>query len=154
MAVKKRRRVIFLDIDGVLNSISRQNECKWETDPHNVDVLNKIVKETGAVVVISSGWRFVYWLGEIRRFLLENGVEADIVDVVSPFLENKGDAVEAWLMRHTKDVDSYVILDDCSFLFHEEQLDKLVETDYRVGLMMSDAQKAISMLSASTGLVG
>jgi len=66
-------KVIFLDIDGVLNceNAYRNGECKyqewiWEDGrkdyyqkfcAHSKDLLNKLIDETGAKIVISSTWR-------------------------------------------------------------------------------------------------
>lgn len=66
-------KIIFLDIDGVLNceSAYRSGECKyqewiWEdgTKDHyqrfcikSKELLNKLIDETGAKIVISSTWR-------------------------------------------------------------------------------------------------
>ena len=48
--------VIFLDIDGVLNS--KQDRFSWdiETDIHFIR-LKRIVEKTGAQIVLSSSWR-------------------------------------------------------------------------------------------------
>lgn len=65
-------KVIFLDIDGVMNSAEfykRKKAQSWEwahmfgkylsysIDPDKVAFLNKIIDATGAVVVLSSSWR-------------------------------------------------------------------------------------------------
>lgn len=65
-------KVIFLDIDGVMNSAefyNRKRASSWEwahmfgkylsysIDSDKVALLNKIIEATGAVVVLSSSWR-------------------------------------------------------------------------------------------------
>lgn len=65
-------KVIFLDIDGVMNSAefyNRKRASSWEwahmfgkylsysINPDAVSLLNKIIEATGAVVVLSSSWR-------------------------------------------------------------------------------------------------
>lgn len=49
-------KVIFLDIDGVLNSSKTvdRNFDYPELDPRNLAVLQKIVNKTGAVLVLIS----------------------------------------------------------------------------------------------------
>lgn len=57
-------KVIFLDVDGVLNSNRRCFEISEGEylDEEKVKLLSKIILETGAAVVLHSGWRF--WFNE------------------------------------------------------------------------------------------
>ena len=60
-------KIIFLDIDGVMNSEKSLNDFfeqdgeerfeHWIPHPMHVKWLNKITDETGAKIVISSPWR-------------------------------------------------------------------------------------------------
>lgn len=54
--------VLFLDIDGVLNSVETMRSGRWNAgtetlDPENVERLDRLIQLTGAVVVVSSTWR-------------------------------------------------------------------------------------------------
>jgi len=54
-------KVIFLDIDGVLNSVKSMIESKyekWSDEPsiENIGWLNYIIEKTDAKIVISSTW--------------------------------------------------------------------------------------------------
>ena len=49
-------KVIFLDVDGVLNSKQDDYSIKLRTDSH-LNFLRMIVKSTGAKIVLSSSWR-------------------------------------------------------------------------------------------------
>ncbi len=57
-------KIIFLDIDGVLNSKSWNENHKEEIkrgvliDEDKVKLLKEILIKTGAVVVLHSGWKF------------------------------------------------------------------------------------------------
>ena len=66
------KKIIFLDIDGVLNSGRWFAKTGGEPDadgygvsfdPAAVDCLGRIISETGAEIVISSSWK---WLASIR----------------------------------------------------------------------------------------
>lgn len=58
-------KIIFLDIDGVLNCENGFNQglCAYNDDfgmdfyPPSADLINNLIEETGAKVVISSSWR-------------------------------------------------------------------------------------------------
>jgi len=53
-------RIIFLDIDGVLNALGTKNRSEDGTrfvDPERVSILNRILKATDASIVLSSSWR-------------------------------------------------------------------------------------------------
>jgi hypothetical protein len=49
-------RVIFLDFDGVLAPI-RQWDRYGDLDPMCIELLNQVVAQSGADVVVSSTWR-------------------------------------------------------------------------------------------------
>jgi hypothetical protein len=80
-------KVIFLDIDGVLNC-----DYWYETSksliphPYNhfspdlVDNLNRITKATGAKIVLSSTWRKNRTLEELRQLFVEVGIEGELID--------------------------------------------------------------------------
>ena len=63
--MREINKYLFLDIDGVLNSVSWYRE-EWsknhaypqgDFDPKCVELVNRIVEETGCKVVVSSSWR-------------------------------------------------------------------------------------------------
>ena len=82
--------VLFLDIDGVLNSnqwyykrkelgLSLEGD-KSEFDPDTVEILNGLISDTNAKVVLSSTWRNNYdTLEEIQTFLKDMGIVCDCI---------------------------------------------------------------------------
>lgn len=77
--------VLFLDIDGVLNSarwfsvraggdnrdgLTRE---EYQIDPDAVAILNRILGATGAHVVVSSTWRLLHTPTAIHRILRRRG---------------------------------------------------------------------------------
>jgi hypothetical protein len=127
-------KVIFLDIDGVLNSSETMKEGVY-LDNKKVLLLNEVITETDAKVVISSSWRIGQTVKEIKTFLKLAGLRRhpNIIGF-TPNLKTgfRGDEVESWLQKH-KEVTQYVIVDDGSdFLDHQK--DYLVQTEWDVGL--------------------
>lgn len=78
-------KVIFLDVDGVLNSdeyfdkIRNLNiegiEC--EIDIEKIRLLKKAIDETGAKVVLSSSWRYTRNAQLLKELLWNYGICVD-----------------------------------------------------------------------------
>lgn len=158
-------KVIFLDVDGVLNSeVSREldrekfdNWMECEVSEMHVNNLKRIVDETGAKIVLSSSWRYDFPQISGRqvisdpltmvlvRKLRDAGLE--IFDV-TPDLHGKmrGLEVQEWLNNHPE-VKRYVILDDDSD-FTEEQKAFFVNSTFKSGLTDVLSDKAVSILNA------
>jgi hypothetical protein len=136
------RRVIFLDIDGVLNTPREWGRRDAEAfAPRLVHRLHRIVGATGAHVVVSSTWRLHHMLDELRGY---TGLGARLVGA-TPFLPglSRGLEIDVWLARHP-DVGEFVILDDDADML--PHLSRLVQTDYHHGLRPADVSEAIRRL--------
>lgn len=158
-------KILFLDIDGVLNSqnyITRTmderekmridemgNDSYWAMliDPDAVAVLNTIIKATGAKVVLSSSWRNSHSLTEMRAFLKLRGFEGELIDKtpkrapMAPYL--RGNEIQAWLDKHPE-VKQFVILDDDSDMAHLSG--KLVQMHWGEGLLPKHCEAIIKHL--------
>ena len=68
------RKILFLDIDGVLNTGSHLSQDKYGDgfNPKAVANLAKIVDATGADIVISSSWKFM-GLSALEQMWLDRG---------------------------------------------------------------------------------
>lgn len=160
-------KVIFLDIDGVLNRFEKLTDPglpnhKWSVEvlkefgitldvfPELAEVLNSITRATGAKIVMSTSWRkgrFADW-EEVITTLREAGVEAFILGRTpwGPEYKCRGEEIQAWVAQHQdENIESYVILDD--FADMGPVLDRLVQTDHDVGLTHEHAIRAIQMLN-------
>lgn len=143
-------RIIFLDVDGVLNGYNRWSTLGWDivcklnskklrnwyrewTDPCGIHIrklkrLAKIVRKTGAKVVMSSTWRMAWRYDGYRPVLkdsisagsvfrkLDNLFKAYNIELIgiTPHLDNQGRDSEIiqWLAQHEDKVDNFIILDD------------------------------------------
>ena len=78
MEEKLKMKVIFLDIDGVLNSDAYKKKQLYnssegiesEIDPATLILLKKAVDTTGAKLVLSSSWRIMRKCNELEKFLM------------------------------------------------------------------------------------
>lgn len=143
-------RLIFLDIDGVLNNrISMEKGKLHAVHEPCVINLNKICEQTNAVCVVSSVWRLGWPLPALQKFLEEHGFTGKIVDK-TPNLpdEERGVEIAAYLEKcraHYLDIESWVILDDDSDMGPLEPF--LVQTDNAEGLTETDTNRAIEILN-------
>lgn len=138
-------KVIFLDVDGVLNSARDRFSTELVSEYH-FDFLKELVDATGAKIVLSSSWRIGFnAMRQPERNLLakleSRGLE--VYDFTPIMTGTRGDEIREWLTTHP--VDSFVILDDEADM-EEFRETNLVQTDMNVGLQESDIPKAIKIL--------
>jgi len=160
-------KIIFLDIDGVINSafdwvpMSERgttdfNSTLWDVHdlmPKYIARLNEIIDATDAKVVISSSWRIQYKHSEIESMLKQQGFVGDVIGETPVFSQtpdgDRGDEIKFWLNTHD-DIDAFVILDDIDF-------DGIVANFYTqfvhikksTGLLPKHIEKAIKILNAT-----
>ncbi|MBV9555828.1 MAG: hypothetical protein JO254_01995 [Pseudolabrys sp.] len=107
-------KVIFLDIDGVLNCRKTPNPKKRKCviDPDLATRLLHVLKATGAKVVLSTSWRHL--ANNMRVF---NGFSVPYIDKLGPgHKSQRRKAILRWLADHPN-VSRYAILDDEDELF-------------------------------------
>lgn len=149
-------KIIFLDIDGVLNSHSydtQRGQNDGNIDVTRVELLGKLVEKTGAKIVLTSTWR-LYW-SPCKEKCSESGLEMqelfnsygiELFDK-TPFLKSgRAEEISAWLEKRS-DIEKYVIIDDIKIGWGG--LDPfVVKTDYRIGrgLMDKHVELALNIL--------
>lgn len=151
--------IIFLDIDGVLAhrnySIVRKPGGAPSLDPKCVARLNKIIKETGAKVVVHSTWINGFPLKVIQDRLQEAGFDLSDLHVEWPAAGPKPKNILQWLQRHA-DTVNFVILED-EQLFdlvpgNKRYIDRYVQVFggwFETGLRDKDVEAAIHILKTS-----
>ncbi len=137
--------VIFLDVDGVLNSRADYYSSDLPTDAHFA-YLQEIVEKSHAKIVLSSTWRINLRWGDSQAHkltsrLAEFGLE--IYDVTPELDGIRGEEIREYLDTHP-DVDGYVVLDDDTDMLDLEE--HLIHTDTRVGLQAGDVYRALAIL--------
>ena len=131
-------RVLFLDIDGVLNRRGTKERCNGYlgVDRELSRRFLTWLRGTDVKVVLSSTWRNhpEMW-GHLREAGIEwIGVTPDLVRRhVSGVYEAtvRGDEIKRWL--DDNQITSYAILDDCSDML-EHQKPYFVQTDENFGI--------------------
>ncbi len=168
------KKIIFLDIDGVLCPLHYENALfkMWKASNgaikskddfgklfffQNCEALKKIIDETGAKIVISSTWRKE---GEIKMRDMWNhrnlsgeiiGITPNEEDLVNfgkfEFFDDvcRGHEIEHWIeINNFK--GKYVIIDDTKDML-PSQKKYFILTNEHYGLTDEDANKAISILN-------
>ncbi len=101
-----KNNYIFTDIDGVLNSISKND---W--NPISVQLYDDLCEEFNLKPVITSTWRVKHSISELSRIFQYHGIQTEIYDF-TPIIpsEGRGGEIENWLQNNQW--DNYIILDD------------------------------------------
>jgi hypothetical protein len=137
LASDRTPRVLFLDVDGVLNS--HRTAVGLGGIPHTFDAAGLAMFDMVAVnllrglcaagdvkVVLSSSWRLMHDYRELGRAL-----NLPIIDQTPRLVGSRGKEIAAWLEANT--VKTYAILDDDSDML-AEQKPFFVQTWHEEGL--------------------
>jgi|SRR5882724_6115542 len=142
--------LLFLDINGVLNSVLWFRKQKGMTsllDPKCVRILQRIVNTTNCDIVTMSTWRLFHTRLEIMQSLCDAGYTPP-VPIISetPRLpgRRRGLEVRAWLYDTYDNEDSVYCCVDDSADFCAGQRHVQVNND--VGLTNADANEIIAKL--------
>lgn len=163
-------KVIFLDFDGVLNSLqsfqfweSKREQGDWEKGlqahqgslkeymamefcPICVHNVQKLVQRTpGVKIVISSSWRVGETVESLKKILsMSKPISDAVIDVTESFSNTRGDEIQKWLDEHPE-VTEYVILDDDPDML-DSQKDHFVKTAFMHGFQYGDLLWALRIL--------
>ena len=163
------KRVVFLDIDGVLNSnfwnTTHSKEISDGTlvDDEKIKLLAQIITSTSAQMILHSGWRFwfhdemkplTHEASNLTEILAAHGLRIDgkTPDLTTPeiritkkFSRVKADEILLWL-EENPDTEGWVVLDDLD-LGNAAISSHQVKTDSSTGLTESDVCKAKEIYS-------
>jgi hypothetical protein len=160
-------KIIFLDIDGVLNSYTDFIERNYYANSINHDnevispgklaLLEDIVKKTGAKIVISSMWRELYSLKELYELFVNRGFTLPVTTIIGKttstditlsdnISRTRNIRIKEWL-ENRNDIESFVILDDEDpENFDDDLQEHLITTIMANGLNYIEADKAVKIL--------
>lgn len=148
----KPRCYLFMDIDGVCNSL---RSCMAfggfrKLDDVAIGLIDRLVTELriaefDPATVISSTWR----IGRPLSFFQENMPGWNVIGATPDFSDcnpqRRGREIAAWLEdHHAPDVPPFVIIDDDSDMLPEQTL---IHTDHVVGLQVEHVEQAFEALT-------
>ena len=161
-------KVIFLDIDGVLNSAlyyragkADATDVRKHIDPSAVKNLNYIVEKSGAKIVVISVWRHGRTIEELQSILNNAGFVGEVIGKTESLNDGKygdcilrGNEILHWTQENQdllgcsySDFKNYVILDDDSDMLYWQR-NNFIQVDGYVGLTPTGAWKAVKILNA------
>lgn len=153
------KKYLFLDIDGVLNSVYsfrkdyinhiKYGDLYYAINKRNLYCLRYFCKHTPNLkIILSSSWRLhEHDKNKLKRIFEENDIPC--ISGITPQLRNKdrssyrGEEIQHWMDEHHIKKEQIVIFDDESDMLHLS--DRLVQTSFRytlTGLCYSHLQKA------------
>ena len=162
------RKVLFLDIDGVLNPkwwVSKKPSDKYGVifETNAVANLEEIIAETGADIVISSTWKNM-GLSVMQSMWKDRNLPGKVIDITPDYMSDeillnadindidldcldiRGYEIKGWLTLHGIDVSNYVIIDDMDDIL-SEQLSHFILTNPEVGIKKKKKKRAIWLLN-------
>jgi hypothetical protein len=153
-------KIIFLDIDGVLNSVMYDAHRLEERADNRIDMtrvklLADIVNATEAKIVLSSTWREDWdksseLCGSDGEYINEclSRYDISIMDKTPCFnySDDRQYEIRTWLAYHSNEVESFVILDDINSGWGVLSNNAVITNPYGYGLEESHVQKAIDIL--------
>jgi len=146
-------KIIFLDIDGVLNSakyyktVDRTKKDWNRFNPLAVEMIRRLVKEYDASIVTSSTWRYGL-VKELKNELIKSGLIKYLhKDWKTPeiYPSHRGEEINLWLGNHPEAIN-YVIIDDDEDIL-EEQKNRFIRTNIKEGMTEEHYYKVRQILA-------
>ena len=123
-------KVLFLDIDGVVNNRRTKQNYKgfiMGIDPAMAALVQRIVRNTGCEVVLSSSWRlYRHSRDEVERKICK------FADITPILYSPRGYEIKVWLTLHPE-IHHYAILDDAESILPEQRAN-FFQTTWESGL--------------------
>lgn len=138
------RSLLFLDLDGPLNAHSRASNGYCGTLPHLVTRLNRLIRETDCLIVVTSAWRYLVYGGYMtvvgfENLLLTHGFDcrnriAGITRMdVSSEVTDRGVQIREWLAEYGQGAGAVAVVDDRQFDIDPQEF-RLVLVDPYLGI--------------------
>ena len=142
--------IIFLDIDGVLNSDSTFKENEGfskaisklpknsspsplylsqinDLDNNKISLIKELSHVTNSKIVITSTWRNLKIWPLIEEYLITKGLP---IIYTTPYIENNRSKEIATYLKEHPDISNFIIIDDDFFPGYEEYCDKFIHPSF------------------------
>ena len=145
------RKFLFLDVDGVLNSYPelRTNGMDYVC-PRKIGLVDAIIRKTGCEVVISSTWRIIHTLDELKTMFADEGmINTTSIIGATPSSKSgrRGEEILSWLSEQEDDYIYAVLDDETSDMPELVEQGVVVKTNMNKGVTDYDARQVIELLT-------
>ena len=150
-------KVIFLDIDGVVNCWGTKERAPSKVigvEQRLIAHIKEIVDATGAKLVLSSTWRkdwaFNLLDGKDWDYLREEFAKQGLyfLDYTPSRKDShRGKEIKQWLESTGYDIESYVVIDDEMFDIRDLHKNHTVQTSFSNGIGPGAVKMAIKILT-------
>jgi hypothetical protein len=154
---KQEIKVLFLDVDGVLNG---EDVAGGYSGVNNdlIMLLKQIIEETNCKIVLSSTWRLNPAARNYLLHFLKSRADINVEDIIigdTPRIPNvpRSDEIEKFLNGHRfrrhNTVITWCAIDDMPLKAQRPEFmsDHFVQTNYRTGLSLSNTYRVIDILN-------
>jgi hypothetical protein len=149
-------KIIFLDIDGVINPWRAEKDSSGRFGQKALENFKLILEAVPeAFIVISSTWRYHYTPSKIKEFFHEAGINPDRILDITPDLRydegmirhypGRNEEIEAWLNQHPG-VGKFAIIDDVDIEEIEGLEEHFFQTEFERGLTHDQSLKIVDHL--------
>lgn len=142
-------KVIFLDIDGVMNrrdTAPRTRSAGF--DPVPISCLNEILAATGASIVVTGALGHAMYLDDLKLFFQHSGISGDVIIGVTEFGGGtRGEDITAWLDEHPDHREYYIVIDDAGIEDIRPHGSRFIKTDWNTGLTPACIPHAVRLLN-------
>lgn len=146
-------KIIFLDIDGVLNcahSTSRisENSNIVGIDDDKLKLLKELIDKTDSKIVLISTWKTLYNDSDQKKYMMNKFKEynIEIFDQTIDKMYDRGAGI--YLYLESNKVDQYIIIDDDIFKDYDNELmNHLIKTSFSEGFIKKHLSLALNKLS-------
>lgn len=137
--------IVFLDFDGVTHGLE---EDRAPFDEECLLALQTALMPLEADLVVTSTWRELYELEELRTFLGPLGERViDRTPVIEDFAipHHRFREIQLWLINNEREEEPWIAIDDMPHQFPADA--PLVRTDRDVGFQHADIAKVWGLLT-------
>ena len=145
-------KIIFTDIDGVLNSTKGEEPYESDMEVEKLLLLKQLIDETNADgIVITSDRRtsYVDMLAKLAAFahfdipiLGQTRTESEV-----DLNDNRGKQILDYLADTKREIENIVIFDDMDDGISELLFEQFIQTDRRNGLTLENKEQAKNILN-------
>ena len=138
--LEKKRNILFLDYDGVINT-EKLNFDGYFENPEAIYYINKFCLENNFDIVVSSSWRKH---AKYKEFLYEAGLDkkVNIVGKTDDDNRSKEANISLYLTKH--EVNKFIIFDDAEIIGDLARFQ--VRTIFKEGFTKEKYEEALEVI--------